>query len=76
MIVRENTSFSHLVRMTKNALRFVDAAGFVELNLYRTVDMSFKRFYKYLIAFIKVLLKYLLISYFLRVEILNCLVVL
>ena len=33
--------------------------------------MSFKRCYKYLIAFIKVFLKHLLISYFFRVEILN-----
>ena len=33
--------------------------------------MSFKRFYKYLIAFIKVFLKYLLISYLPRVEILK-----
>ena len=57
--------------MTKMALRFVDAAGFVDLKLQRTVDMTFKRSYKYLIAFIKVFLKYLLISYYLRAEILK-----
>ena len=54
MVVRGNTSFSHLVRITKMALRCVDAAGFVDLKLQRTGDISFKRFYKYLIAFIKV----------------------